>query len=239
MDYLNEGLRALGIGGIGNSGKEAKLEKYLAEILLFNPTHGLVSGNDKQEIIIRHILDSLAPWQHIAREAASLTPPDSDGITIADIGTGAGFPGIPLAIVMDNCRFLLIEKMGRRVSFLQNVKAVLRLENIAIIESEVEKAAKNGVRTDMTVCRGFSEINDKLIGTFSGLLQSGGVVGATDRTDKTAATGTMIFYKGKREKIDREIESCESRELPLKNTSVIQYAPPFLNEERHLVIIRQ
>jgi 16S rRNA (guanine527-N7)-methyltransferase len=218
MDYLNEGLHAL---GIDNSEKKAKLEKYLAEILLFNPTHGLVSGNDEREIIIRHILDSLAPWKYIAREAVSLTPPDSDGITIADIGTGAGFPGIPLAIVMDNCRFLLIEKMGRRVSFLQNSKAILRLENIVIIESEIEKAVKDGVRPSLVMCRGFSEINDKLIGTFSAVLKTG---------------GTMIFYKGKREKIDREIESCKQ---PLQHTSVIQYTPPFLNEERHLVIIRQ
>jgi 16S rRNA (guanine527-N7)-methyltransferase len=221
MDYLNEGLRALSIDG---SEKKAKLEKYLAEILLFNPIHGLVSGNDKQKIIIRHILDSLAPWQHIAREAAFLMPPDSDGITIADIGTGAGFPGIPLAIVMDNCRFLLVEKMGRRVSFLQNIKAVLRLENIKIIESEVEKApidGNDGVRPSLVMCRGFSEISDKLIGTFSAVLKTG---------------GTMIFYKGKREKIDREIESCKH---PLQNTNIIRYTPPFLNEERHLVIIRQ
>jgi 16S rRNA (guanine527-N7)-methyltransferase len=187
-----------------------------------------VSGNDEREIIIRHILDSLAPWQYIVREAARFVPTgdasDAGGVTIADIGTGAGFPGIPLAIVMDNCRFLLVEKMGRRVSFLQNVKAVLRLENIKIIESAVEKApvdGNDGVRSSLVICRGFSEINDKLIETFSGILQSG---------------GTMVFYKGKREKIDREIESCKQ---PLQNMSVIRYAPPFLNEERHLVIIRQ
>ncbi|MDR1231785.1 MAG: class I SAM-dependent methyltransferase [Spirochaetaceae bacterium] len=135
--------------------KKAKLEKYLAEILLFNPAYGLVSGNGKQKITVRHILDSLAPWQHIAREAASLTPSGFCGVTIADIGTGAGFPGIPLVIAMDNCRFLLVEKMGRRVSFLQNAKAVLRLENIAILESEVEKAAKNGTRSSLAMCGAF------------------------------------------------------------------------------------
>jgi 16S rRNA (guanine527-N7)-methyltransferase len=217
MDYLHEGLHAL---GIDSGEKKAKLEKFLSEIMLFNPSYGLVSGNDKQEIIVRHILDSLAPWQYIAREAASLTPSGSSGITIADIGTGAGFPGIPLAIVMDNCRFLLVEKRGRRVSFLQNIKAVLRLENIVIVESEVEKAAKAGVRSNLVMCRGFSEINGTLIGTFSSILEPGGV---------------MIFYKGKREKIACEIESCkEARE----KTAIVRYAPPFLNEERHLVIMK-
>jgi 16S rRNA (guanine527-N7)-methyltransferase len=222
MDYLDAGLRSL---GIDDGEKKAKREMYLAEILLFNPAYGLVSGNDKQEIIVRHILDSLAPWQHIAREAASLTPPGSCGVTIADIGTGAGFPGSPLAIVMDNCRFLLVEKMGRRVSFLQNTKAVLRLENIVILESEVEKAPINGIdgaHSSLVMCRGFSEINDKLIGTFSAILETG---------------GKMIFYKGKREKIDHEIESCEFCKQPFQNMNIIRYEPPFLNEERHLVII--
>jgi 16S rRNA (guanine527-N7)-methyltransferase len=215
MDYLDAGLCALGI----DRGKTT-LERYLAEIMLFNPTHGLVSGNDRQDIIIRHILDSLAPWQHIADEAARLAARLAESttpVTIADVGTGAGFPGIPLAIVMDDCRFLLIEKMGRRVTFLHNAQAVLRLANTAIIESEVEKAGN--ARADMVTCRGFSEINDRLIGTFAALLNPG---------------GTMLFYKGKREKIDREIEACAHAH----QTTIIPYTPPFLNEERHLVMIK-
>jgi 16S rRNA (guanine527-N7)-methyltransferase len=222
MDYLDSGLKELGVTG---PEKKIKLEKYLAEILLFNPSYGLVSGNDRNGIIIRHILDSIAPWGLIKRELAYLTP-DSGGIEIADAGTGAGFPGIPLAIVLEDCRFLLIEKMGRRVSFLQNTKAVLQLPNITVIESEVEKCGrtgKNGMRVDAVLCRGFSEMNDKVIGTFSGLLKPGGV---------------MIFYKGKREKIDREIASCKHIDTETKKISVTRYRPPFLDEERHLVVIK-
>jgi 16S rRNA (guanine527-N7)-methyltransferase len=215
MDYLDAGLCAL---GIDRSETKTILERYLAEIMLFNPTHGLVSGNDRQDIIVRHILDSLAPWQYIADEAARLAVTKSTTpVTIADVGTGAGFPGIPLAIVMGDCRFLLIERMGRRVTFLHNAQAVLRLANTAIIESEVEKAG--GARADMVTCRGFSEINDRLIGTFAALLNPG---------------GTILFYKGKREKIDREIEGCTHAH----QTTIIPYTPPFLNEERHLVIIK-
>jgi 16S rRNA (guanine527-N7)-methyltransferase len=219
MDYLDAGLKELGVTG---PAQKIKLEKYLAEILLFNPSYGLVSGNDKNGIVIRHILDSLAPWQLIKRELACL-PPDSGCVEIADAGTGAGFPGIPLAVVMEDCRFLLVEKMGRRVSFLQNTAAVLQLPNITVIESEIEKTGRNGMRVDAVLCRGFSEMNDKVIGTFSGLLKPGGI---------------MIFYKGKREKIDREIASCKHIDTETQKISVTRYKPPFMDEERHLVVIK-
>jgi 16S rRNA (guanine527-N7)-methyltransferase len=140
---------------------------------------------------------------------------------IADIGSGAGLPGIPLAVVMEDCRFLLVEKMARRVTFLQNVKAVLRLSNVVVVEQEAERVGRDGMRADMVMCRGFSEISDRVIGTFSRILKSG---------------GSMVFYKGKREKIGCELASC-GRAGP-QNVRIEQYTPPFLNEERHLVIIK-
>ncbi|MDR1470446.1 MAG: 16S rRNA (guanine(527)-N(7))-methyltransferase RsmG [Spirochaetaceae bacterium] len=223
MNYLEAGLKKL---GIESPEKKARLEQYLAEIVRFNPLYGLVSGNDKDEIIVRHILDSLAPWQHILREVSALPPSGSTGKTarreIADVGSGAGLPGIPLAVVMDGCRFLLIEKMAKRVTFLQNVKALLRLSNVAIIEGEVERCGRDGIRVDMALCRGFSAINDAQVGAFSRILKPGG--------------GLMVFYKGKREKIDRETTSC--KRLAPQDFRVERYAAPFLNEERHLVIIK-
>jgi 16S rRNA (guanine527-N7)-methyltransferase len=221
MDYLEAGLKEL---GVECPAKKAKLEQYLAEIMRFNPLYGLVSGNDRDGIIVRHILDSLAPWKRILREVSALPlsaeiAGKAGGREIADVGSGAGFPGIPLAVVMDGCRFLLIEKMAKRVMFLQNVKALLRLSNLAVVESEVERSG--GMRADMALCRGFSEINDRVLGTFLRILKPG---------------GTMVFYKGKREKIDRETASCER--LDPRNLRVERYAPPFLNEERHLVIIK-
>jgi 16S rRNA (guanine527-N7)-methyltransferase len=218
MDYLDAGLQEL---GLDSPERKVKLEKYLAEILLFNPSYGLVGTTDKDEIIVRHILDSLAPWKLIGRELSRLPRFGSGGVDIADIGSGAGFPGIPLAVIMEDCRFLLVEKMGRRVSFLQNAKAVLRLPNVAVVESEVEKAGRDGVKADAVLCRGFSEMNDHIIGVFSAVLKPG---------------GGLIFYKGRREKIDREIGACKQTDI--QKTSVMRYSPPFLNEERHLVIIR-
>jgi 16S rRNA (guanine527-N7)-methyltransferase len=231
MNYLEAGLKEL---GVECPEKKAKLEQYLAEIVRFNPLYGLVSGNDRDGIIVRHILDSLAPWKRIERELSTLPPSaeaaaetiaEAAGKTanreIADIGSGAGLPGIPLAVVMDGYRFLLIEKMAKRVTFLQNVKALLRLSNITVIEDEAERCGKDGMRADMVLCRGFSEINDTVVRMFLSVLKPG---------------GSMVFYKGKREKIARETASC--KRLDGRNLCVERYAPPFLNEERHLVIIK-
>jgi 16S rRNA (guanine527-N7)-methyltransferase len=223
MNYLEAGLKEL---GVASPEKKAQLEQYLAEIVRFNPLYGLVSGNDKDRIIIRHILDSLAPWKRVERALSALPPPaEAAGQTvnreIADIGSGAGFPGVPLAVVMDGCRFLLVEKMAKRVTFLQNVKALLRLSNIVIIEGEAERCGGDGMRVDMVLCRGFSEINDAGLRMFSRMLKPG---------------GSMVFYKGKREKIDRETASC--KRLDGQNLRIERYTPPFLNEERHLVIIK-
>jgi 16S rRNA (guanine527-N7)-methyltransferase len=218
MNYLETGLAELGVDSLE---KKAKLEQYLAEIMRFNPWYGLVSGNDKDGIVVRHILDSLAPWKHIEREALALPLSGFASLEIADVGSGAGFPGIPLAVVMSERRFLLIEKMAKRVTFLQNVKALLRLSNVAVIESEVERCGKDGMRADMVLCRGFSGVNDSCLGTFSRLLKPG---------------GTMVFYKGKRENVNRETASC--KRLDGRNLRIERYASPFLNEERHLVIIK-
>ena len=91
------------------------LDRYIKEIELFNPAYGLVGAADSSELVIKHILDSLAPLGIISRmldrSAACRTQ-------IADAGSGAGLPGIPLAIVLKDINFTLIEKMGRRAGFL-------------------------------------------------------------------------------------------------------------------------
>ncbi|MDR2134356.1 MAG: class I SAM-dependent methyltransferase, partial [Treponema sp.] len=108
------------------------LERYIAEIELFNSAYGLVKVQDRRELIVRHILDSLAPLGIIAR---LLAPPAGDAAAAgeapaaaavpraADVGSGAGLPGIPLAIAMPRVNFTLIERMKRRAGFLRNTLA--------------------------------------------------------------------------------------------------------------------
>ena len=115
------------------------LEAYVRELELFNPAYGLVGTESHEELIIKHILDSLAPLGPILRalDQAGSAPPS---LSIADAGTGAGLPGLPLAIALPGCQFTLIERMGRRIGFLQNTLAVLGLENVRLEQADIEKA---------------------------------------------------------------------------------------------------
>jgi len=128
------------------------LERYIAEIELFNPVYKLVSYRTKDELIARHIIDSLAPLGIILKQIKTLTakadePGECGGaggaggglICAADAGSGAGLPGIPLAIVLNKVRWTLVEVKERRADFLRNTSAVLSLENVRVEQCAIER----------------------------------------------------------------------------------------------------
>jgi 16S rRNA (guanine527-N7)-methyltransferase len=192
------------------------LKRYIKEIELFNPSYGLVGTNDTNEMITKHILDSLAPLGIIIK----LLRDTGAGKTakIADVGSGAGLPGIPLAIVMPQYGFTLIERMGRRAGFLLNTKAVLSLSNVNVEEGELEKA-EDGVFNLITF-RALKSMDPKLIKTLIKKCAQGGIIAA---------------YKGRREKIETEMASLQK---VCENWEAIQYVTPFLDEERHFLVIK-
>jgi 16S rRNA (guanine527-N7)-methyltransferase len=196
----------------------ALLEKYIAEIERFNPVLKLVGTTDRQGLIVRHILDSLAPLEIVARQLNGNLP------RIADAGSGAGLPGIPLAIVLPQAQVTLIEKMGRRTGFLRNAQAALGLSNISIEEGELEKAAPG--RFSLVVFRALKPLEPEILRRLFRLCAPGGALAA---------------YKGRREKIEAEMSALE-RLCEQKNRrfrwELIPCAVPFLNEERHIVLIR-
>jgi 16S rRNA (guanine527-N7)-methyltransferase len=190
------------------------LARYISEIELFNPAYGLVGAADTEELAIRHVLDSLAPLGIIFRlmkETGAVDRP-----RIADAGSGAGLPGIPLAAALPGFDFTLIERMGRRAGFLWNTKASLGLSNIEVEEGELEKTAP--ARFHLVTFRAFKPLDTKLLKTLFKACAKDGVIAA---------------YKGKREKIEQEM---------LKTAGLvweaIPYTVPFLDEERHLLVIK-
>jgi 16S rRNA (guanine527-N7)-methyltransferase len=213
------------------------LNAYIEEIERFNPAYGLVAVKDRRELVLKHILDSLAPLGIIARlldgslqggrliagsaEAASASienPAGSAPPLIADVGSGAGLPGIPLAIALPEARFTLIERMGRRVGFLQNTQAILGLENTMVEEGEMEKALPG--RFDLVVFRAFRPLTEPILRGLLRLLRTGGCLAA---------------YKGRQAAIEAEMRAAgdlagawEALPCPV----------PFLDEERRLVLIR-
>jgi 16S rRNA (guanine527-N7)-methyltransferase len=193
------------------------LNCYINEIEIFNPAYGLVGVDSTEELVIKHILDSLAPLGIICKLLAESTNANTEK-HIADAGSGAGLPGIPLAIALHNFNFTLIERMGRRAGFLLNTKAVLALPNISIEECELDKVLNSRTeRFNLITFRAFKPLEPKLLKTLYKVCTPGGIIAA---------------YKGKREKIEAEM-------LPLtENWQAIPYTVPFLNEERHILVIR-
>lgn len=190
------------------------LETYIAEIELFNQVYGLVKVKDRDELVVKHILDSLSPLGALA--SLPVFAEQSGEITLADVGSGAGLPGIPLAIALPRLHVTLIERMGRRAGFLRNVQAILALPNIEVAEGEMEKQ-KPGMY-DIIAFRAFHPLEGRLLGALERLLKPKGVLAA---------------YKGRMAAIQAETE-------PLDLTGrweVIPCPVPFLDEERHLLLI--
>ena len=137
-DLVRSGLEAL---GIMTERLLSGLVHYIEEIELWNPSYGLVnSGGD--ELAIKHILDSLAPLSRLESLLAELDARSGSReerrACLADIGTGAGLPGIPLALALPERRVFLVERMGKRVKVFigsgRNIKITTK-EDIKLAEA--------------------------------------------------------------------------------------------------------
>jgi 16S rRNA (guanine527-N7)-methyltransferase len=207
-------------------GIEKQLEKYIEEIKLFNKAYGLVKATDDRELIVKHILDSLAPLPVIlqalnAGDTALSMLSVLDKFSVADVGSGAGLPGIPLAVAMPKAHFTLIERMGRRAGFLRDCAAVLGLGNVEVAETEMEHAAPGAF--DLVVFRAFRPLDSAILGGLTRLLRPGGLLAA---------------WKGRRAKIDAEMAALGQAlpELVEGNWKALPVKVPFLDEERHVVL---
>ncbi|MDR1804191.1 MAG: 16S rRNA (guanine(527)-N(7))-methyltransferase RsmG [Treponema sp.] len=216
---LEEGLAKL---GLPQDKILPLLLSYIKEIELFNPAYSLVKVKDRRELVVRHILDSLAPLsviRHTLGPAFEQKPP-----LIADVGSGAGLPGIPLAICMGGAEFTLIERMGRRAGFLRDALAVLGLPNVRVEEAEMEKFSLPAAdRFDLIVFRAFRPLEPAILKSLFKLLAPGGALAA---------------YKGRRQTIEEEMSRAPPAAWENHPWELVPLEVPFLEEERHLLIIR-
>jgi 16S rRNA (guanine527-N7)-methyltransferase len=104
----------------------ARLEQLLDELERWNRTYNLTAITKREEMVTHHLLDSLA----IQR--------DLYGTTVADIGTGAGFPGLPLAVLNPERRFTLIDSSGKKIRFVSHAAHALGLTNVETMHARVE-----------------------------------------------------------------------------------------------------
>jgi 16S rRNA (guanine527-N7)-methyltransferase len=147
-----------------------ELLRFLDEIELWNERMNLVGPGDRQTLIDRHLVDSLA--------AVRLLRSLGDGLRIADVGSGAGLPGIPLAIALRPRETCLIEPRRKRASFLRNVRRALPALGLQVLEERAEDVAvrvENVGSFDAVVSRATLG-DDALLGCAAPLLRDRGLL---------------------------------------------------------------
>lgn len=110
----------------------SKFYDYMNLLLEWNENINLTAITKPDEIVLKHFVDCLTIQKYI-----------EDNKKIVDIGTGAGFPGVPLAIMNDRCRFTLVDSLNKRINFLNEIKDKLNLKNVSAIHSRAEEFDQN------------------------------------------------------------------------------------------------
>ena len=109
-----------------------KFYNYMNLLLEWNEKINLTAIIEPREVILKHFVDSLTIAKYI-----------KENEKLIDVGTGAGFPGIPLSIVKENTDIVLLDSLNKRINFLEEVKENLKLENITTIHGRAEEFGKN------------------------------------------------------------------------------------------------
>mgnify|MGYP004639935741 FL=1 len=109
-----------------------KYYNYMNLLLEWNEKINLTAIIEPREIILKHFVDSLTIAKYI-----------KDDEKLIDVGTGAGFPGIPLSIVKENTDIVLLDSLNKRINFLEEIKQNLKLKNITTIHGRAEEFGKN------------------------------------------------------------------------------------------------
>jgi len=182
------------------------LIQYVEMLTKWNKAYNLTSVRDPQDMLVKHILDSLMVGEHLTGER------------FIDVGTGPGLPGIPLAILFPEKNFVLLDSLGKRITFLRQVVFQLKLKNVTPVLSRVEKYIPE-VPFDGVLSRAFSSLND-MVDWCSHLI-------AND-------TGRFLALKG-------QYPEDEIAQLPenieLTNSYLIEV--PQLVGERHLIALKK
>jgi 16S rRNA (guanine527-N7)-methyltransferase len=119
-----------------NAGQVNQFELYYQELIEWNKKFNLTAITDYHEVQIKHFLDSLTVTLTLTRE--ELEKPD---FNVIDIGTGAGFPGVPLKILHTHTKLVLVESTAKKAAFLHHIIRKLELDNVEVVNSRAEEIA--------------------------------------------------------------------------------------------------
>lgn len=206
---LREGLSALGVPEPARV--QPLLERYLDELERWNPRFGLVAAADRRELVVKHVLDSLSAWRVVCRALPT------GGGTVLDVGSGAGLPGIPLAAAVPEVSVTLLDRMARRVSFLRNCCVLLGLPRMRAVQGDLRE-------TEGT----WDVVTFRAVAPLDRFLQ--------DLSASGVRWGTIVAYKGREDRAREEIAAARAFVGPEVDLAVTPVRPPFLDEERCLLL---
>ena len=221
---LEQGLRELALGVPANA--QQKLLHYLHLIVKWNKHFNLSGITAIQEMVPLHLLDSLA------------ISPYLEGEKILDIGSGAGLPGIPLAIANPDKNFVLLDSNGKKTRFLFQVKVALELSNVEVVDARVDEylSTPDTGEFSLITCRAFSSLSS-IVKMIEKPLASG--------TKLLAMKGVYPHHEIAELQQDNTLNSTPNKasSTDLNNyykvESVIELTVPGVESQRHLVLIGQ
>ncbi len=209
-DLLKNGLNELAIDY-----SKSQIESfmiYLSELKKWNNTYNITALKTDEDIIIKHFIDSLLYLQAM---------PEGN-IKLADIGTGGGFPGIPIKIMRPQTRLTLIEPSRKKSSFLRNIVRKTGLSEITVLQKRIEQLdEKFNNCFDLIVSRATFSIKEFLNLAYPFLKDS----------------GRLVISKGpKAEDELRQIREDKSSICYIENTILLQL--PYTDAERHIITLK-
>ena len=202
-DELRRGLDALALSLSPDA--QAKLLKHLELVEKWNRVYNLTAVRDRGQMLAHHVFDSVAVAPHVS------------GVTLLDVGSGAGLPGIPLAIARPEMNVTLLEANHKKSTFLKQAIIELDLANVDVVNARVE-AWTAPAPYDVVISRAFSDLGE-FVALAGRLCADAGVL--------AAMKGVYPF------------EELAQLKEPYRTTAVIPLAVPTLKAERHLVLIQR
>lgn len=163
---LGAALQALGVRPDEPSARQAltdSLLRYLALLAKWNRTYNLTAVREPGQMLVQHIFDCAAiaaPLKERVEERRGLRRVEGGRPRIVDVGSGAGLPGIVLALLWPEADFVLVEPVAKKAAFLQQVKTELALTNVVIARCRVEDLSATDAPPDAVVCRAFAALAD-------------------------------------------------------------------------------
>ncbi len=181
-----------------NDNQVQKFYEYMNLLLEWNEKINLTAITEPDEVILKHFVDSATILKYIKND-----------MKIVDVGTGAGFPGIPLNIIDANSKYTLVDSLNKRINFLNEIINKVHLENISTVHSRIEDFAKNSKESyDIATSRAVASLN-VLLEYLLPLVKVGGMCicmkGSNVKEEIESSNKALEILGGKIEKVEEII----------------------------------